>query len=179
MFTSSVFSTLIKGKLASLALRFLSGKSPVLGTCLLSPFLFYHFTFLRLPPCFVFLPFSPQIQSPFHSLSLVLLPIFRGTCWMPELKTLNEFFFFRQWPWSPQVRIYLLGENPCSILISSEKWPNTLVTSKEEIWLPVAKAASMALLFWAQYLLCNWEGKVIAPGRDLISLIYYLCISWH
>lgn len=83
------FSTLIKGKLASLALRFLSGKSPVLGTCLLSPFLFYHFTFLRPPPCFVFLPFSPQIQSPVHSLSLVLLPIFRGTCWMPELKTLN------------------------------------------------------------------------------------------
>jgi hypothetical protein len=49
--------------------------------------------------------------------------------------------------------IYLLGEHPHSLLISSEKEPNTLATSKEEISLAVAKATGRAFLFWAQYLL--------------------------
>lgn len=49
--------------------------------------------------------------------------------------------------------IYLLGENPRSLLISSENGPNTLITSKEELLLAFAKATAKAFLFWPQFLL--------------------------
>lgn len=99
MFTSSVFSTLIKGKLASLSLGFLSGKSspwylsPHLSSFLPSRFIILPFFVTSM---FLFPPFLSPNTASFPLLFLLSsLPIFSGTCWMAESKNTELILLFQ------------------------------------------------------------------------------------